>query len=107
MRDGRGRLHPLLATALRADPRHAGGITEASIDSIHHAAPLHDAGKVGKSWLAQAAMQAYHSPLYLNWDQSKNRDIILAQSWPPFTDLLVTRSEYDFAGLIARAEEPR
>ena len=39
----------LLATALRADPRHAGGITDAFIESIHHAAPLHDVGKVGIS----------------------------------------------------------
>ncbi|MEI6874120.1 MAG: ATP-binding protein [Spirochaetota bacterium] len=45
--------------------------------------------QVGKSWLAKAAMEAYHQPLYLNWDQSSNRDIILSQSWPPFTDLLV------------------
>lgn len=34
-------------------------------------------------------MQAYRSPLYLNRDQSRNQDIILSQSWPPFSDLLV------------------
>jgi len=45
--------------------------------------------QVGKSWLARAAMEAYSSPLYLNWDQSGDRAIILAQAWPPFTDLLV------------------
>ena len=45
--------------------------------------------QVGKSWLARAAMEAYRKPLYLNWDQPSNRDIILSQSWPPFTDLLV------------------
>jgi len=39
----------LLANALRADPRHAGGITDAFVESVYHAAPLHDVGKVGIS----------------------------------------------------------
>lgn len=39
----------LLATALRADPRYAGGVTDAFVESIYHAAPLHDVGKVGIS----------------------------------------------------------
>ena len=39
----------LLATALRADPRYASSMTDAFIESIHHAAPLHDVGKVGIS----------------------------------------------------------
>jgi len=45
--------------------------------------------QVGKSWLARAAMKNYVRPLYLNWDQTGNRDIIRSQSWPLFTDLLV------------------
>jgi predicted AAA+ superfamily ATPase len=45
--------------------------------------------QVGKSWLAKTVMKNYERPLYLNWDQSDNRNIIISQTWPPFTDLLV------------------
>jgi predicted AAA+ superfamily ATPase len=45
--------------------------------------------QIGKSWLARVVMKSYERPRYLNWDQSDDREIILSNAWPPFTDLLV------------------
>lgn len=37
----------IIAQKLRANHRHAGSITDAFMENIYHAAPLHDIGKVG------------------------------------------------------------
>ena len=45
--------------------------------------------QVGKTWLAKEISKDYASPLYLNYDSNKDREIILDESWLPSTDLLI------------------
>ncbi|HRX16498.1 MAG TPA: ATP-binding protein [Spirochaetota bacterium] len=45
--------------------------------------------QVGKTWLAKKIMFSYKNPSYLNYDNLKDKNIILNQSWLPSTDLLI------------------
>jgi len=45
--------------------------------------------QVGKSFLARQLLQDFTHPIYLNWDNFHDREIILAQEWSVDTDLLV------------------
>lgn len=45
--------------------------------------------QVGKTWLAKKIMPRYKRPSYLNYDNHKDKSIILNQSWLPSTDLLI------------------
>ncbi len=45
--------------------------------------------QVGKSYLAWQIMKDYQRPVYLNWDNLQDREVILQQGWSVDTDLLV------------------
>jgi len=45
--------------------------------------------QVGKTFLAKQIMAEYRKPQYLNFDSPDDRSIIMAQSWPLDSDLLV------------------
>ena len=45
--------------------------------------------QVGKSWLARELSKGFEKPLYLNWDNRQDREIVLRQAWPGDSDLLV------------------
>ena len=45
--------------------------------------------QVGKTWLAKKIAEGYDHPLYLNYDNSNDREIILGENWLPNTDLLI------------------
>lgn len=45
--------------------------------------------QVGKSWLAREMAKNFERPLYLNWDNRQDKEIILRQAWPGNSDLLV------------------
>lgn len=45
--------------------------------------------QVGKSWLARELAGKFEKPLYLNWDNRQDREILLRQAWPGESDLLV------------------
>lgn len=45
--------------------------------------------QVGKTWLAKKIMPHYKRPLYLNYDNQKDKTIITNQSWLHSTDLLI------------------
>ncbi len=45
--------------------------------------------QVGKTILSKQIMKSYKQPLYLNYDQKKDRHVIEEQLWHPETDLLV------------------
>jgi len=45
--------------------------------------------QVGKSWLARELASQFEKPLYLNWDNRQDREILLRQAWPGESDLLV------------------
>jgi len=45
--------------------------------------------QVGKSWLARELAKDFAKPLYLNWDNRQDREIVLRQAWPSDSDLLV------------------
>ncbi len=45
--------------------------------------------QVGKTWLARDLAGSYSAPVYLNWDNRQDRDVLERQSWPGTTDLLV------------------
>ncbi len=45
--------------------------------------------QVGKTWLAKSLMAKYQNPLYLNYDRLQDREIMMAESWLPETDLLI------------------
>ncbi len=45
--------------------------------------------QVGKSWLANDIAREFSRPLYLNYDNPQDRDLLLRQAWPSTTDLLI------------------
>ena len=45
--------------------------------------------QVGKTWLAQAIAEEFTRPVYLNYDNLKDRQIIQDQAWLDRTDLLI------------------
>lgn len=45
--------------------------------------------QVGKTWLAKEISKNYENPFYLNYDSSKDLEIIRDESWLPNTDLLI------------------
>lgn len=45
--------------------------------------------QVGKTYLSKQILAEYKKPQYLNFDSSEDRAIILAQSWPLDSDLLI------------------
>ena len=45
--------------------------------------------QIGKTFLAKQLLAAFERPQYLNFDAAPDRRILLAQSWPLNTDLLV------------------
>jgi predicted AAA+ superfamily ATPase len=45
--------------------------------------------QVGKSWLAKDLSKEFNRPIYLNWDNSQDRDLILRQAWTSDRDLVV------------------
>ena len=45
--------------------------------------------QVGKTWLAKEISKNYENPLYLNYDSSKDLEMIKDESWLPNTDLLI------------------
>lgn len=45
--------------------------------------------QVGKTWLAKKIAGSYQHPLYLNYDQFADREVIRECSWLPQTDLLI------------------
>lgn len=45
--------------------------------------------QVGKTWLARQVAEAFKRPVYLNFDSAADRRVIEAQSWLPYTELLV------------------
>jgi len=45
--------------------------------------------QVGKSFLARSLLPGFSRPVYLNFDNAQDRAVILGQSWPGDTDLLV------------------
>ena len=45
--------------------------------------------QAGKTWLAKAIAKEFSNSMYLNYDQSLDREIIEAQSWLQTTDLLI------------------
>ena len=45
--------------------------------------------QAGKTWLAKHIAQHFSSPVYLNYDQLSDRQIIEAQNWLPSIDLLI------------------
>lgn len=45
--------------------------------------------QTGKTWLSKQIMQSWPKPLYLNWDNLQDREIILEQEWPSHIQLLI------------------
>ena len=45
--------------------------------------------QVGKSWLARELSKSFRTPIYLNWDNRQDREIVLRQTWPGDSDLIV------------------
>ena len=45
--------------------------------------------QVGKTWLAKDISQEYANPVYLNYDNRQDRDIIEKEAWLSSTDLLI------------------
>lgn len=45
--------------------------------------------QVGKTWLAREISKDYKDPMYLNYDNIADREVIANQSWFPNTDLLI------------------
>lgn len=45
--------------------------------------------QVGKTWLAKCISKKFQKPVYLNYDQSFDKKIMLEQSWLNNTDLLI------------------
>ncbi len=45
--------------------------------------------QVGKTWLAKEISKNYENSLYLNYDSSKDREMMKDESWLPNTDLLI------------------
>lgn len=45
--------------------------------------------QVGKTTLCKDLMADFNRPIYLNWDVTADRNILLRQSWSPRSDLLV------------------
>lgn len=45
--------------------------------------------QVGKSYLARQIMKDYERPVYLNWDNLQDREVIFQQGWRADVDLLV------------------
>lgn len=45
--------------------------------------------QVGKTWLSKEICKNYKNPLYLNYDSSKDREMIKDESWLPNIDLLI------------------
>ena len=45
--------------------------------------------QVGKSWLARELAKGFKKPLHLNWDNRQDRVIVLRQTWPVDSDLLI------------------
>lgn len=45
--------------------------------------------QVGKSWLARDIAGEFGRPLYLNWDNRQDREVILRQAWASGSDLVV------------------
>jgi predicted AAA+ superfamily ATPase len=45
--------------------------------------------QVGKSFLARALMAGFRAPRYLNYDSAQDRGVIIDESWPGDTDLLI------------------
>ncbi len=43
----------------------------------------------GKTWLAKEVAKHYRAPLYLNYDNQSERDIMKREGWLPQTDLLI------------------
>jgi len=45
--------------------------------------------QVGKTWLAKKIAAEYSNPLYLNYDNLSDRELIINQSWFPEVDLII------------------
>jgi hypothetical protein len=45
--------------------------------------------QVGKSWLAMELAKNFSKPLYLNWDNGQDKEIVLRQAWPSDSDLVI------------------
>jgi len=45
--------------------------------------------QVGKTWLSKEIAKKFKNPLYLNYDNSKDREIIINESWLDNTDLII------------------
>lgn len=45
--------------------------------------------QVGKTYLAKKIAESFKNPLYLNYDQMEDKDIIEKQAWLPKTDLVI------------------
>lgn len=45
--------------------------------------------QTGKTWISKSVMSHYRDPLYLNFDQLTDRQIIIEQSWLDNVDLLI------------------
>ncbi|HEY9055502.1 MAG TPA: ATP-binding protein [Rectinemataceae bacterium] len=45
--------------------------------------------QVGKSWLARELAKQFDKPVYLNWDNRQDRELIDRQAWPGDSDLIV------------------
>lgn len=45
--------------------------------------------QAGKTTLAKQVAQSYQQPVYLNYDQMRDREIIQQQAWLPSADLLI------------------
>jgi uncharacterized protein len=58
-------------------------------DLCHKMVFLSGPRQVGKSWLARELAKGFKKPVYLNWDNRQDRDIVLRQAWPTDSDLIV------------------
>lgn len=45
--------------------------------------------QVGKTWLSRRIAEQFTSPVYLTWDNTQDRQIIIDEAWSPEADLLV------------------
>ncbi len=45
--------------------------------------------QVGKTWLARELARTYEKPVYLNWDNGQDREVIKRQAWPGDANLIV------------------
>lgn len=52
----------------------------------------------GKTWLAKELAKGFSNPLYLNYDQIKDRKIIENQNWLPSIDLLILDELHKMSG---------